>query len=731
MSEAIRTGQVVRNVDGPPTPEQVRSKRGFGFGAIQIRPDGSIALEALNGGRAVTAKVPQLVNPSYVDLIPHLQVLAREQLGLHRLTAVGLIDNRDKSTIDPDADYANRASFIRHLWDDNDTVPVFVDQAKIDRHKARNGGGDVSVVDFLKKSFTEHGAPVVDVDPQTGRVFASRIATLESWQEKTPPDVWEEGMHVIDGAAKRLEGWSFVRLNTTAQAGGVAGMNHPMLRFVEAYNDVQSTKIRKGEEGHLLDVAWDTLDDKIAPEIAAKYGVDLADPELIEDYRDSTNPDKPFSVFDITKRRHNIIQGREKPGQKITPLAERVLKAWHETQAKKHEALFKQEKTVILLDDQQTDGLVEHIRAVNPNAIIAYRSHIQFRSDLGADPATVQHEVFESFLQKLTGPNAGIDAFISHRSRDEDIDAFLPKDANGEVDARIRDITMYKVATADQVDGLAKNLTPERMEQYLDDVNDYLEETGQKPIDRSVGHIGQFARFDPAKNIEGVLTSYKLFVEKMLAQGVPLDQIPEQIIAGFGASDDPDGTRILAETHATRLSDEYALIKDKIKVIRLTYDQYNDQHMNAVQRLCQVGEQLSKAEGCEDKITQLLQMGIPTIVANVGGMPPQIKDGISGYLVDLTDESAAYDQVSNHLVNYYTEVYPDPNRRAAVSKQAKDNVNHEYTTIANMRDLLGLAVLLKDRRERIPAMVQAHRAANGGRHPFARDLVLADYALGS
>lgn len=703
----------IPNKDIPQTAE-FTGRAGLGFAAVEFTTEGTLNVGVLNQVTGMRMTVE-----GGMQALPHALGQLAEAAGVTKVVAAGVVRHAD---IDARIAYEDDNN-LRRLLGQQDIVPIDVDlsslidpEASVDPdHKL------LSVGQWLRDKFTPHGTAKVDVDPVTGKVTASRIATIadyrEAYSETGHEQFFEETMDQIDTFAKALGGRKVYRWNTTAQAGGVAGMNHPMLRFFDEYNRLQNLKEQRGEEAHHINFEWRVLTPHIDPEIALKHGIDLKASEIIRQFGNPENPEEPISPFIVTKFKHNTIQGVEKSGERFTQTKQQLLDAWHETQAINQQEALQEEGAIHWFDDQQLDGYVKY---AHPRAPKIFRSHIQFRSDLAADPTTPQHEVVEYFLNQLD--QGGIDVFLSHRSRDAEMDAFLPKTIDGKVDPRIADKILYKVATADQVDGLGKRLTTEQQSYYLRLANEYLVDNDQESLDMSVGHWGQFARFDDAKDHLGAVKSQLLLANKMLDDGFSLDEVPECLIVGYGAPDDPDGTRVKNEVNELRLSPEFALVKDKIKVIRLDYAEYDDQTMKALEEICDIDLQISVAEGCEDKITQHIQDGRPVIVADTGGMPPQIVDGVSGYLVQPRD----YEAISDHLFTYYSDVYPDPDKRDALSKQVKQHVKPEYTTLANIRDILGIAVLVADKRDQIPNIVNSLKAEKG-EYPFVKDAIDIEY----
>ena len=56
-------------------------------------------------------------------------------------------------------------------------------------------------------------------------------------------------------------------------------------------------------------------------------------------------------------------------------------------------------------------------------------------------------------------------------------------------------------------------------------------------------YIVQIARFDPSKGIPNVIDSYARF-RKMAKGKIPIEEIPQLLICGHGAVDDPDASII-------------------------------------------------------------------------------------------------------------------------------------------------------------------------------------------
>jgi glycosyltransferase involved in cell wall biosynthesis len=122
--------------------------------------------------------------------------------------------------------------------------------------------------------------------------------------------------------------------------------------------------------------------------------------------------------------------------------------------------------------------------------------------------------------------------------------------------------------------------------------------------------------------------------------------------------------------------------------------------LNALLSNAKIVLQLSLREGFEVKVSEALHHGKPTIATRAGGMsvliqlnpahlfpplgiPLQIIDGKSGYLVDVHDTSA----VAGHLYKLWT----DKDLYNRISAQAAVNVSDEVGTCGNAAAWLYLA----------------------------------------
>jgi trehalose synthase len=136
--------------------------------------------------------------------------------------------------------------------------------------------------------------------------------------------------------------------------------------------------------------------------------------------------------------------------------------------------------------------------------------------------------------------------------------------------------------------------------------------------------VVQISRFDRFKDPLGVIRSYRL--AKRFLPGLQL------VLAGGGASDDPEGAAVLEETREAAGGDE------DVHVLLLPADA--NRTVNALQRAADVVMQKSIREGFGLTVAEALWKGKPVIGGNVGGIRLQVVNHHTGFLVN-TPEGAA------------------------------------------------------------------------------------------
>jgi trehalose synthase len=186
-------------------------------------------------------------------------------------------------------------------------------------------------------------------------------------------------------------------------------------------------------------------------------------------------------------------------------------------------------------------------------------------------------------------------------------------------------------------------------------------------IDRSRPIVTQVSRFDRAKDPVGVIQAYKLAKKYVDCQ---------LVMAGGGATDDPEGAAVLQEVKVAADNDPDIIILDLPPWCAL--------EINALQRASTLVVQKSIKEGFGLTVTEALWKGKPTIAGAVGGIPNQIIHKLTGVLVHSV-EGCGY-QIR------YLLTHPDFARR--LGENGREHVKENFLMTTNVKRWLLLFRIL-------------------------------------
>jgi trehalose synthase len=173
----------------------------------------------------------------------------------------------------------------------------------------------------------------------------------------------------------------------------------------------------------------------------------------------------------------------------------------------------------------------------------------------------------------------------------------------------------------------------------------------------------QVSRFDPWKDPLGVIDAYRLVKEEL-----PDVQLA---LVGSMASDDPEGWDFFNATIAHAGDDEDIHILNNFNNVGAI-------EVNAFQSHADVVIQKSTREGFGLTVSEALWKARPFIGGAVGGIPLQVEDGVSGYLVSDVETCAARS----------LEILRDPVLGKALGRHGKEHVRREFLTPRYLRDYL-------------------------------------------
>ena len=343
--------------------------------------------------------------------------------------------------------------------------------------------------------------------------------------------------------------------------------------------------------------------------------------------------------FQVTKSFHNGLQGIP------VPLGDTLLKVYEETGAQNAEQLrsILEEADIVIIHDPQPLPLLRS--CPNRKGKWIWRCHIDL-----SHPYRPVWKYLRNFVMEYDASIFSLADFAQPLPHTQ----YLMQPSIDPLSEKNMDLTPEEVHAAK----LQFGLDPDR------------------PI------MLQVSRFDRFKDPLGVLTAYRLV--KSFAPSLQL------VLAGGGATDDPEGEAVLTEVRNGAGTD-----KD-IHVLLLPPDAHLT--INALQRGADVVVQKSLKEGFGLTVTEALWKGKPVIGGDAGGIRLQVVNYQTGFLVK-TPEGAA-------LRARYILRHPDI--ALEMGLRAKELVRQNFLLTRNLREYLSimLASLYGD-QERIELQLKS------------------------
>jgi trehalose synthase len=326
--------------------------------------------------------------------------------------------------------------------------------------------------------------------------------------------------------------------------------------------------------------------------------------------------------FNVTKKIHNALQGS--PIGLTTEEGE----VFHRYNALNAEQLDESDYDFIIIHDPQPAAMIDHFPERRARWI--WRCHI--------DLSEPNREVLEFLLPSL----GRYDAAIFHRPE------YVP------ATDKLPDAFIWPPA----IDPLA----PKNMALSAEDAAYIVDQFG---IDVNRPLITQVSRFDPWKDPLGVIDAYRLTREEH--PGLQL------ALVGSMAHDDPEGWEYYNQTVEYAAGDPDVFILSNLNNIGAI-------EVNAFQVHSAAVLQKSIREGFGLTVTEALWKARPTIGGRAGGIPSQIQDGETGWLVDSVEECAAACK----------EILADPAAAGVRGRRGKEYVRLNFLMPRLLRDWLAL-----------------------------------------
>jgi trehalose synthase len=322
--------------------------------------------------------------------------------------------------------------------------------------------------------------------------------------------------------------------------------------------------------------------------------------------------------FNVTKMMHNALQGNP---QSLTDEDWEVYHRYNELNARELEG----EWDFVIAHDPQPAAL----RTLLPDhgGKWVWRCHI--------DLSTPNTEVLERLLPRLVP----YDCQVFHMQQ------YVPSGADGKVEI---------------VPPAIDPLSPKNMALSPDDAAFVCNQFGIDP-DRPL--ITQVSRFDPWKDPVGVIDAYRIVKQQI--DGVQL------ALVGSLATDDPEGWDYFQMTY------KYAADDPDIKILN-NLNNVGAIEVNAFQSQSDVVLQKSTREGFGLTVSEALWKGRPTVAGNVGGIPLQIENGVSGFLVNSPEECA----------DGCVKILKDPELGKRLGRGGKEHVRANFLMPRLLRDWL-------------------------------------------
>lgn len=328
------------------------------------------------------------------------------------------------------------------------------------------------------------------------------------------------------------------------------------------------------------------------------------------------------AFFNVTKAFHNALHGKE---EEIT---DDMLEIFRETTAIN---LREMNLTgdVILVHDPQPVGLIQRKAEIGRRWM--WRCHID-----------------------VSAPDPRVWGFLKPYVDQYDAAIFSMPDF-----AQQLAVPQYMVAPS--IDPLSDK-NRELSSSYVEEV---LNKYGLDP-DRPI--VTQISRYDRLKDPLGVMAAYQTVKKRHDCQ---------LVLAGGGASDDPEGEEVLREVEKRAAGDR------DIHVLLLP--PYSDLEINALVRGSTVVMQKSLKEGFGLTVSEALWKRKPVIGGAVGGIKLQIINGVTGFLVHSSEGAA----------RRLAQLLADPRLCARLGENGYLHVKQNFLVTRHVKDYMLVMLALE------------------------------------
>jgi trehalose synthase len=325
--------------------------------------------------------------------------------------------------------------------------------------------------------------------------------------------------------------------------------------------------------------------------------------------------------YNATKRLHNALQGNP---DSLTDEEWKIFERYNELNAAEVSGGW----DVIIVHDPQPAGVRQHVPDKARSWV--WRCHIDLSEP---NPDAIEH---------IVPLVRDYDASVWH------VEGYVP----GSMDGARGGVNICPPAI--------DPLSPKNMALSPEDAAFVCDQFGID-VDRPL--LCQVSRFDPWKDPMGVIDAYRLVKEEM-----PEVQLS---LVGSMATDDPEGWEFFNSTMAYADGDPDIHILNNLNSVGAI-------EVNAFQSQADVVIQKSTREGFGLTVSEALWKGRPFIGGAVGGIPLQVQDGETGYLVSSPEQCAERS----------LKVLREPDLGKQLGRAGKEHVRKHFLTPRLLRDWL-------------------------------------------
>ncbi|HOL71454.1 MAG TPA: glycosyltransferase [Bryobacteraceae bacterium] len=327
------------------------------------------------------------------------------------------------------------------------------------------------------------------------------------------------------------------------------------------------------------------------------------------------------AFFEVTKAFHNALQGKPET------ITDAMLETYLETTETNLRSM-NLDADVILIHDPQPAGLIQ--ARGNDHRRWVWRCHVDI-----SNPQRKVWDFLQPFVERYDGAIFSMPDF-----------------------ARQLSIPQYMVPPS------IDPLSDKNRELDEEEIRCTLERFG---IDPRRPILTQISRFDRFKDPLGVIAAYRMVRKRFDCQ---------LVLAGGGATDDPEGEEVLQQVREEAAGDP------DIHVLELP--PFSDLAINALVRGSTIVFQKSIREGFGLTVSEALWKRKPVIGGAVGGIKLQVINGVTGYLVH-SPEGAAYRAL---------ELLGNPELRRVMGENGYQHVKQNFLVTRHVEDAVLLLLAL-------------------------------------